>query len=92
MSMTSVREYEIRTHLRTGTLTVTEAPDQVRVMLKFDKYGILGDEFELEREFARLLDQCAREPRTTVFREPRPIVLEAPDVGEKSLITGGVER
>ena len=90
--MTSVRAYEIRTRLRTGSLTVTEAPDQVRVTLKYDRYGILGDEFELELELRRVFDQCAREPRTTVFREPRPVVLEAPDVGGRSLILGGIEQ
>jgi hypothetical protein len=87
--MTSVREYEIRTHLRAGTLTVTEAPDQVRVTLKFNRYGVLGDEPELERELGRVLDQCARESRTI---EPRPIVLESPDVGQRSLIIGGTEQ
>jgi len=88
MSMT-VREYPITTRARTGTLTVTEAPDQVRVMLKFDRYGVLGDEPELERELGRVLDQCARESRTI---EPRPIVLESPDVGQRSLILGGKEQ
>jgi hypothetical protein len=88
----TVLEYKITTSARTGTLTAIEAADHVRLTLKFDKYGILGDEPELERELRQVLAQFGRDAEAHFGCEPRPIVLSVPAVGERSLIIGGVEQ
>src|SRR5207244_492835 len=86
----TVQEYPIKTSARTGTVIVTDALDHVRLTLKCDKYGILGDEAELERELRRVWDQCGRDADAQFGCEARPSCVEAPDGRVKSSSPGRV--
>lgn len=78
MTMTSRREYEIRTPVRTGMLTVTEHADRITLKLTLSRYGELGDEAEIARQLAPLLApfDC----------DPRPLDFESPDTGQRAAI------
>ena len=88
----TTREYTISTSARNGMLSVSDEHDRVRLTLKFDRYGILGDEAELERELRGVFAQFGRDADFQFGCEPRPTVLAMPDVGGRSLIIGGVEQ
>jgi hypothetical protein len=72
------RSYPIKTSQRTGTLTVTEHPDRIVIVLQLDRYGEVGDEAELIRQMAPVLM-----PLNT---DPRPFVFDVPDLGSKAVI------
>ena len=70
--------HPIKTSARTGTLTVTEYPDRIVIVLRLDRYGEVGDEAELIRQMVPVLM-----PLNT---DPRPFVFDTPNLGSKAVI------
>jgi hypothetical protein len=88
----TVLQYTIATRERTGTLTATDGAGHVRVTLKFDRYGVLGDEAELERELRSAIARFCTDAAGQFVCDPRLTVLAVPDTGGRTLILEGVEQ
>jgi hypothetical protein len=72
------REYPITTAVRSGLLTVAEHTDRIALRLTFDRYGDFGDEADIVRQLRPIF--------AAFDRDPRPLVLDAPDYGSRARI------
>lgn len=55
--------HEFRTSARSGSVTVTELPDRIRVEFAFSAYGDFGDAAEIRAALAPILARYAADPR-----------------------------
>lgn len=74
----SRRQHVIKTAARIGRLVVEERKREVRLTLRFDRYGDFGDLGEVVAALAPLVARYAY--------DPRPIRLDAPDLGHLTTV------
>lgn len=78
--MVDKQTHLIQTPARRGSLEVTEQPDRIILRLRFDKYGALGDDAELENWMRPIFEAYEA--------DPRPFVLDHPGTGQVATIWG----
>jgi hypothetical protein len=65
---------------RTGKLEVVEEPTRIVLKLRFDKYGVFGDEAELEKWMLPIFEKYDT--------DKRPLVMDNPTTGEVATVFG----
>jgi len=65
---------------RTGKLEVVEEPTRIVLKLRFDKYGVFGDEAELEKWMLPIFEKYDT--------DKRPLVMDNPITGEVATVFG----
>jgi hypothetical protein len=63
--------HRIKTRYRRGSLRITERPDCVVMKLRFDRYGVLGDEANIRARLRPLLAKYADDPRPIALHDDR---------------------